>query len=44
MYIHIQQDIHQKYLNLCLTSYNYAKIIEELDKTLTRSSAVFWCL
>ena len=35
---------HQKYLNLCLTSYNYAKVIEELEKTPTRNSAVFWCL
>ena len=44
MYIHIQQHIHQKDLNLCLTSYNYAKVIDELEKTKTRNSAVLWSL
>ena len=32
MYIHIQQHIHQKYLNLFLTSYDYATVIDELEK------------
>ena len=44
MYIHIQQYIHQKDLNPCLTSYYYAKVIDELEKTKTRNSAVLWCL
>ena len=44
MYIQIQQHIHQKDLSLCLTSYDYAKDIDELEKTQTRNSAVLWCL
>ena len=40
MYIHIQQHIHQKDLNLCLTSNDYAKIIDELEEIQTRTSAV----
>ena len=30
--VHIQQHIHQKDLNLCLTSYDCGKIIDELEK------------
>ena len=34
MYIHIQQYIHKNDLNLCLTSYNYTKVIDELEKKI----------
>ena len=30
--VHIQQHIYQKDLNLCLTSYDYVKVIDELEK------------
>ena len=33
--VHIQQHIHQKYLNLCLPPYYYGKVIVELEKTQT---------
>ena len=33
--VHIQLHIHQKYLNLCLTLYYYAKVIVELEKKQT---------
>ena len=42
--VHNQLHIHQKDLNLCLTSYNCAKDINELEKTQTTNSAVLWCL
>ena len=42
--IHIQQHIHPKDLNLCLTSYDYVNVIDELEKTQTKNSAVLWCL
>ena len=32
-----------KTFNLCLTSYDYAKVIDEIEKTQTRNSAVLWC-
>ena len=31
--VHIQQHIHQKDLNLCLTWYGYDKVINEFEKT-----------
>ena len=30
-YVHIQQHIHQKDLNLCLASYDYSKVIDNLE-------------
>ena len=42
--VHIQQHIHQKDLNLFLTSYGYSKVIDKLEKTQTRNSAVLWSL
>ena len=39
--VHIQQHIHQKYLNLCLLLHYYGKVIVELEKTQTRNSTVF---
>ena len=39
-YTHIQQHIHQKYLNFCLTSSDYSKVIDELEKTQKKNSAV----
>ena len=38
--VHIRQDIHQKDLNLSLTSCYYAKVVVELEKTQTRNSVV----
>ena len=38
--VHIQQHIHQKDLNLCLTLYCYGKVIVELEKTRTRNLTV----
>ena len=38
--VHIQQHIHQKGLNICLTSFYYAKIVVELENSQTRNSAV----
>ena len=34
--VHIQQQIHQKDLNLCPTSYYYAKVIVELEKNTNK--------
>ena len=34
--VHIQQHIHQKDLNLCLTSYDYVKVIDELEKNTNK--------
>ena len=31
--VHIQQHIHRKYLNLCLTSYQFAKVIMNWKKS-----------
>ena len=44
MYIQIQHQIYQKDLNLCLTSYDNAKVSDKLEKTQTRNSAVSWSL
>ena len=38
--VHIQQIIHQKYLNLCLPSCCYGQVIFEQGKTKTRNSTV----
>ena len=35
--VRIQQHIHQKNLNLCQTSYYYAKVIVKLKNALTRN-------
>ena len=42
--VHIQQPIRQKDLNLYLASFDCAKVIDELEKTQTKNSAVLWCL
>ena len=42
--VHIQQYIHQKDLNLCLTSFDYAKVIDKLEKSQISNSVVLWCL
>ena len=38
--VYILLFLHQKDLKLCLTSYDYAKVIDELEKIQTRNSAV----
>ena len=43
-YVHIQQYIQQKYMNLCLPLYYYGKVIAELEKTQTRTLTVFMVL
>ena len=35
-YLHIQQHIHQKDLNFCLTSYDYSKVIDKLGKNTNK--------
>ena len=38
--VYILLFLHQKDLKLCLTSYDYAKVIDELEKIQTRNSVV----
>ena len=43
-HMHIQQHIHQKDLNLCLTLYCYAKLLLNWKKSPTKNSSVLWYL
>ena len=42
--VHIQQHIHQKDLNLCLTLYYYGKVFDQLEKKQTRNLTAFMVL